>query len=107
MGYTQTKLEELEQRVEALEQAGLRLNYVVGEIPHGVIDGVNTTFTTENQFESESPEVFINGLRQEPSLYLEVDNQSIQFTEAPSIEDIEDPEEVNTIVINYVILDES
>lgn len=98
MGYTQTKLEELEERVEALEQAGIQLNYVVGEIPTGVIDGVNATFTMTHKFTDDSVEVFLDGLRQEPFLYDEVNNQQIIFHEAPPIDDGDTDRK---IVVNY------
>ena len=39
-------------------------DFVIGEIPKGIIDGINATFTTYFYFSINSLEVYVNGLRQ-------------------------------------------
>lgn len=51
---------DLEERIENLESGGTR---VTGEVPSGDIDGINVTFVTNNNFVSESLEIFLNGLK--------------------------------------------
>ena len=62
---------------------------VMGEIPNGVINGVNKVFTTDFVFMTTSTGVFVNGLRQvRGPHYAETTSQSITFDEAPWVNDI-------------------
>lgn len=38
--------------------------FVINEVPNGVLNGVNTIFTTDFNFIPESVEVYVNGVKQ-------------------------------------------
>jgi len=58
----QDRVEELEEKVEALEELpGHRNKYRVGQPVIGAIDGINIIFSTSNVFKAESLEVIFNG----------------------------------------------
>lgn len=57
---------------------------VKGEIPTGVVNGVNAAFTTAHEFVPELLEVYLNGLLQQVVIdYQTVGNQQINFTTSP------------------------
>jgi hypothetical protein len=65
---------------------GSAANSIFNEIPAGLIDGVNSSFTTQLNFSSGSTRVFVNGLRQ--SLggvrdYTETSANTITFNTPP------------------------
>mgnify|MGYP003452409573 CR=1 FL=1 len=75
-------------RVEAIviENGGVS---VIGETPSGLINGANTTFTTEFNFLPASLQITLNGLAQKSGLdYYTVGNQTIIFYESLEIGDI-------------------
>jgi len=77
---------------------GLLQEPVHNEVPGGLVNGVNATFTTFFQFKTGSTKLFRNGVRQEegPSAdYVEnVGLQSITFLVAPLAGDV--------LLIDYV-----
>lgn len=58
-------------------------NWVNGELPVGLINGVNPIFTTANPFIAGSLCVYLNGLRQDAGDYSETSNQTFQFIIPP------------------------
>lgn len=72
-------------------------NLVIGEIPQGLIDGINATFTTLNPFVPSSVEVYLNGIRQKIiEDYTTINNDTIQFMVSPTANE--------NILIDYIIL---
>jgi hypothetical protein len=67
---------------------------IFGETPTGVMDGVNTVFTTAATFKAGSTAVYLNGLREFDG-YTETTSSSITFEDAPSADD--------TIRIDYIV----
>lgn len=62
---------------------------VFGEIPTGVKNGANTTFTTIENFQLETTRVYRNGLREKlDSTYTESQPNTIVFSNAPLTTDI-------------------
>ena len=43
-------------------------NEVKGEIPTGLIDGINTIYTTVHNFNTSSLEIYVNGIRMCPGV---------------------------------------
>lgn len=65
------------------------LTYVWGEIPDGIIDGSNATFTTEFDFIPETLQVYINGLLQTVILHYNTSGTTtITFSDSPKTLDI-------------------
>ena len=63
----------------------------------GIINNSNATFTTSNNFEPSSTNVYINGIRQQkPAHYNTVGNNTVIFTDSPQIGDL--------LEINYTII---
>ncbi|HET8885868.1 MAG TPA: hypothetical protein VFM70_05890 [Salinimicrobium sp.] len=61
---------------------------VIGETPTGVIDGVNTTFTTAKPFATGKTSLYLNGIRQHlGDDYTEVGNGAVEFIIAPEVDD--------------------
>lgn len=70
-------------------------NLVNEEVPTGTINGSNATFTTEFDFEPESVEVYINGIKQRKVTdYNTSGNRTIQLNTSPLTGDI--------LLINYL-----
>jgi len=70
----------------AIAQGGLILKR---EIPLGVVDGVNTTFTTSRSYIPNTLMVFLNGMLLTPGVgedYVEVDSTTFSMTVAPGVE---------------------
>jgi hypothetical protein len=58
---------------------------VIDEVPAGIVDGLNNTFTTsENPISSSSIIIFVNGAKMRPSDFVLTAN-SIAFTSAPAL----------------------
>jgi hypothetical protein len=67
---------------------------VVGETMSGVVNGVNTVFTTANIYRTATTAVYRNGIREQRGTgYLETNPTTITFTTAPLTSD--------TIFIDY------
>lgn len=61
---------------------------VYDEVPSGTINGVNTVFTTANDFISTTIRVYFNGLRErQGGCYTVTDTNEITFTSAPKTGD--------------------
>lgn len=59
------------------------------EVPSGVINGSNATFTTLYNFDPTSVMVTINGLRQKPTLHFQTSgNTTIILSDSPQVGDI-------------------
>jgi hypothetical protein len=72
-------------------------NAIKNEIPIGLINGLNTTFTTQNNFIPESVEVFLNGLIQQKTFEFQtIGSKTIILNISPSFGE--------TISINYIKL---
>jgi hypothetical protein len=57
---------------------------VVGEVPSGLINGTNTTFTISQTFVAASLAVYLNGLRQRPTTDFTIaDSTHFTLTSAP------------------------
>ena len=71
-------------------------DFIVGEVPSGVIDGVNATFTLANLFRFNTTEVCINGLvLNRATDYTEnADQQTITLTTPAAL--------YSVIVVNYI-----
>ncbi len=60
-------------------------NFIKNEIPIGVIDGVNATFQTFNNFISGSVELYLNGVRQKiVDDFQTIGSDTIQFLTSPT-----------------------
>lgn len=67
-----------------------------GEVPTGVVNGINKNFTTALVYSANSLGVYLNGLRQQRTGdYIETGSQSFQFIEAPWLG--------STVTVDYVI----
>jgi hypothetical protein len=76
---------------------GSSANSVVGEIPAGLLNGSNATFTTANPFVAGTLEVFVNGLRQTIIADFNTSgNNTIQLTYSPNSSEV--------ITVNYIKL---
>lgn len=63
-------------------------DFLFGEVPIGVIDGSNATFTTPFDFVAGKVEVFLNGLLQKlVTHYQTIGTNQIQFNDSPQIGD--------------------
>ena len=67
---------------------------VVNEIPTGVLNGVNSTFTTQFGVKPDSEEVYVNGSRQKKPDDYNISGQNITFTFSPQL--------TETILIDYI-----
>lgn len=56
---------------------------IFGEVPDGVIDGVNVTFTLSQPYRADTTAVYLNGLREFDG-YTETTSTTIQFDDPPS-----------------------
>lgn len=73
------------------------LIYINGEVPTGLINGINATFYTLNDFVAESVEVYLNGIRQKiVDDYQTIGLRTIQLNVSPSNNE--------NIIINYLKL---
>lgn len=69
---------------------------VFGEIPAGSIDGSNTTFTTSQNFQSNTTAVYVNGLREIRTLhYTESAPVTIDLDDAPMVGD--------EVTVDYIV----
>lgn len=71
---------------------------IYNEVPSGLVNGSNTTFTTSQNFTTNTTRVYLNGLRQKLVSgvdYTESGNSQIIFNSPPAINDI--------IVVDYEI----
>lgn len=58
----------------------------VQEVPAGLVNGTNVTFVlSKTPLETESIEVFLNGLRQDPGDDYSVTGSTITFVTAPAV----------------------
>lgn len=72
-------------------------NMVIGEVPTGLINGSNATFTTANPFVAGTVEVFVNGLRQTIIVDFNTSgNNTIQLIFSPLTGEV--------ITVNYIKL---
>jgi hypothetical protein len=63
-------------------------NFICGETPVGLIDGINRVYTASATFVSGTLEVYLNGLRQrEVDDYDEISTTQFQFVTAPKTGD--------------------
>lgn len=63
--------------------------FVVGEVPAGLVNGSNATFTTAFGFVPESVEVYVNGLRQKkPTDFNTAGTTTILFSDSPLVGDL-------------------
>lgn len=70
-------------------------SFVVGEVPTGLVNGSNATFTTAFAFIPESVEVKINGLTQKKVTHYNTSGTTtILFTDSPTTGEI--------ILVNYI-----
>lgn len=92
-----SKLQELEDRIEALETfTGIRLNYKIGIEPIGEIDGINTEYSLLEEFKLDSLAVYINGAKQtELEDFIILDNSTFSFLYILDIGDI--------LRVNYIL----
>ena len=101
MSNNKTKLQELEERIAALEQLpGHRLKYVVGVEPLGLVDNINCLFETPHNFKTNSLAVFVNGMLQREGVtnnYIVANNKMFTFFLPLYITDI--------LRVNYTIDD--
>lgn len=70
---------------EMLGQGGV-VHYAFGEEVVGIIDGINTTFSTQEKFADSTLEIFLNGLRLEEGSqddYVVNDDQEFTLNYAP------------------------
>lgn len=70
-------------------------DFVVGEIPTGLIDGSNATFLTAFPIVSESIAVYINGLLQQRTVDYNAVGHTIEFATPPEIDDV--------VIVDYII----
>lgn len=64
-------------------------NVLIGEVPAGVINGVNTVFTTTYAFQTNSTLLDLNGVKQiNPDEYAETGPQEITFVNPPKTGDV-------------------
>jgi hypothetical protein len=68
---------------------------VFGEVPSGTLNGINTTFTTSQNFVSGTTSVFRNGLREQLSVGYTESSPHIVFSAAPLSSDV--------ITVDYVL----
>lgn len=69
--------------------------FISGDIPQGLIDGINSLFITNFNFIPESVEVYLNGVRQKLiDDYQTIGNNNIQFLISPTIGE--------SILIDYI-----
>lgn len=70
---------------------------IIGEIPQGLINGINATFTSLSPFIPASVEVYLNGVRQKIiDDYNTIGNNTIQFLISPTTNE--------NILIDYIKL---
>jgi len=70
--------------------------FVVGEIPTGTVDGVNTSYHSANSFEAGTLEVHLNGMRLRSNDYSETGASTFVLNVAPKSGDL--------LLIDYVKL---
>lgn len=72
-------------------------NLIIGEVPQGLVNGINATFTSLNPFVPISVEVYLNGVRQKIiEDYNTINNDTIQFMVSPTINE--------NILVDYIKL---
>ena len=71
-------------------------NFVVGEVPSGLINGANTTYTLANYFRFNTVQVFVNGLALVRSVDFteNTDQQTISLTAAPA--------SLSKVIVSYI-----
>jgi hypothetical protein len=70
---------------------------VVDQVPTGLINGSNATFTTPTPFVPETVDPFLNGVRQHrPDDYNTSGNNTIQLTQSPGVGE--------RLTVNYFLL---
>lgn len=85
-----------EQGEQGLPGEGTIPTVVYGEIPAGVVDGVNTIFVTAHAYIADTAVVFRNGLREVRGIgYIESGLNEITITTAPDTED--------DVIVDYVM----
>jgi hypothetical protein len=78
-------------------------NFVCGETPIGVLDGVNKVFTASSTFLSDTLEVYLNGLRQRQTAdYDELSTTQFQFVLAPLASDSISIDYIKSVPVNAV-----
>ena len=71
---------------------------VHGETPTGLVDGSNTVFTTAQDYEADSLEVYLNGQRvNKPDDYTETGANTFTLVDAPRFV----PGNPDTILVDY------
>lgn len=79
------------------EQIIALANVLINEVPAGVVDGVNTVFTTVNSYQPAKTYLYINGQKLENgSDYTESDDKEVTFTFPPKVGDV--------LFIQYILL---
>ena len=77
------------------DEGYLKLEKVVTqEIPIGIIDGTNNTFSTLTPLVTSTEKIFVNGQRQRKPEDYNISGQTINFTFSPQINE--------TILIDYI-----
>ena len=62
---------------------------VVGETPSGAINGINATYTTAQNFDANSIEIFVNGIQATKGIdYTTSGTNTINFTYSPATGDL-------------------
>lgn len=96
-GDDSTKIATTEFVTDAIAAAipGIVTLEVYNEFPTGVIDGINTVYTTVNDFEPDTTRLYLNGIRQRLGAdYLETGLNEITFDEPPVV--------LDGLIIDYV-----
>lgn len=90
------KLMDLADLVEGGSTTGLAVaNIVVGEVPSGLVNGSNATYTTAFNFYPDTVDVCINGLSQKkPTHFNTSGTNTIIFADSPTVGEV--------ITVNYI-----
>ena len=64
-------------------------NFVIAETPSGAINGINATYTTAQNFDANSIEIFVNGIQATKGVdYTTSGTNTINFTYSPATGDL-------------------
>ena len=69
----------------------LVIRHVDSETPAGLVDGINTTYTTQYKFHGDTLAVYLNGLKLRKGAtndYIIIDNQTFIMNYAPTTGDV-------------------
>lgn len=71
-------------------------DFVINEVPAGVINGINTAYATAFIFRAGTLQVFLNGVLQTPGVHYTEDTDQLGFTMITPI-----PVGTDTLLVNY------